>query len=125
MRIVLIGLIFFTASDTVADPAAPLFKDHVTAADGLGPVHYQSLNNRKLTCFPIISEVAVDQQWTNLRFGNDHNPRILGIRSFGSITSLVVGFEALSDIWRAPQTTRQDQVRLRLVLAEALVTKLN
>ena len=40
MCFVLLGFVFLTASNAVADSAAPFFEDHVTPAEGLNAVYY-------------------------------------------------------------------------------------
>ena len=56
----------------------------------------------------------------SIRFGNQNNFRVLCIGSVRPITGLEIGFEALSDVRRAPETTGQDQVRLRLMSVRVL-----
>ena len=40
MCFIFVGFVLLTASNAVADSAAPLFEDHVTPADGLNSIHY-------------------------------------------------------------------------------------
>ena len=81
------------------------------------------MDDSKLTCALMLERQQESHARTSLRFCNNHYLGFLRIASFRSITSLIVGFEALSDILRAPQTTRQNQVSLVVVLAEDLVFK--
>ena len=54
VRLVSFGILF-AATDTVAHPAASFFEDHTATPDSLNSVHYQSLDNSKLTCFLWVS----------------------------------------------------------------------
>ena len=40
MCFILVGFVLLTASNAVADSAAPLLEDHVASADGLNSIHY-------------------------------------------------------------------------------------
>ena len=81
------------------------------------------MDDSKLTFALMLERQQESHERTSLRFCDNHYLGFLRVASFRSVASLIIGFEALSDILRAPQTTRQNQVSLVVVLAEDLVLK--
>ena len=106
-----IRVILFHAKHAIAESTASLFEHDISTLERLDPVHDEPQDYCKLASFKLVKNGT--RTLNNSRLGNSDYFCILGVWPQRSWASVVMFFEALSDIGRAAETTRKNQICLR------------